>query len=359
MEYQIISTIEEFASIRVEWEKIEKSDPDTMFFMTFEYRYTWWEVYNDHPDYNLFIICVKHNNEIVGIAPFVLKKSHKGYFSYTSLMFLGDGDYKDFVIAKNKDVKLETIYKTIFEAINENDNSWDEIFITHISQNSQLSGYLLKSEYNKYFSYLTENPYINFDEFESYEDYCKKFLPSNINRLQKKISKSFKYSLSISNNNMIEAFSKIHIAEKNYHVEAGRINRHSIFEDERKYLFRKKLFASSSNVLNFYLTQEGSGKILAYCTGVVYGNIFVYTNSAYLPEYSSFGLGRLLFYSIFEHLYNHQTIRIFDFGTGRYSWKFEWTNRYNFNYKLNIINSKSIKLRMYNKIKNIKKAIKE
>jgi hypothetical protein len=356
MEYQVITTIEEFASLKTAWEKIEKSDPDIMFFSTFEYRYTWWEIYQNHPNYNLWIVCVKHNNEIVGIAPFIRKKTQKRFLSYTSLMFLGDGDYKDFLILNNPEIKVESVYKVIFETISSYEHLWDEIRLTHISQKSSLALFLLKSEYNGDFKYLIENPYISFKDFKDFKDFSSKQIPKKTNQYSNRLKRETNYSFHITNKNLIDEFSKIHIAEKNHLHSYGKTHRSSLFENSFSYKFIDSLF-SKGLYTSYYLYDNISKEIMIFNYGFSYNNVFNSITTAFNPSYSHLGVGKILYYEIFKNNFLNPIWDIFDTGTGRYPWKFEWATGFNFLYQLHIVNPKAKKMKMFYKYKKWKHSL--
>lgn len=356
MEYQIITTIEEFASIKTEWERVEKSAPNTMFFSTFEYRFTWWEVYKNHPDYNLWIVCIKHNNSIVGIAPFVLKETHKRFISYTSLMFLGEGDYKDFLILNNPEIKAESVYKVIFETINTYEHLWDEIRLSHISQKSSLALYLLKSEYNRNFKYLIENPYINLKEFMDFNEFSSKRIPKKTKQYSNRLKRETNYSFHITNKNFINEFSKIHIAEKNHLHSYGKTHRTSLFENSLSYKFIDSLF-SKGLYTSYYLFDNNLNEIMIFNYGFIHNSVFNSITTAFNPSYSNLGVGKILYYEIFKNNFINPLWEIFDTGTGRYPWKFEWATGFNFLYQLHIVNPHAKKLNMLYKYKSMKTSI--
>lgn len=356
MDYRIVNTTEEFRSLKIEWEKLEQIAPEASFFSTFEYCFTWWEAYQNQPDYKLWIICILQNSECIGIAPLMIQKQKKRFLRFSSLLFLAPGDYKDFLIDIKSGVKPATFYKRIFAIIEENEDLWDEMHLTHISHKSPLAGYLLKSKYNPYFNYLIENPYINIAEYENFESFTSDNMPSKTIQYVNRLKKLTNYSLHITTENMIESFAYIHIAEKNHLQNEGKYERHSLFEDELRRSLFYELF-SKGLISSYYLYDNVKNKILIYNFGYIFQNVFHSINTAFDPLYEKLGLGKVMYYEIFKENFINQNWKVLDSGTGRYQWKFEWTSKFNFLYQLYYVKPESKKLLKLIKLRRIKKAI--
>jgi hypothetical protein len=346
MEYKVIGTIEDFESIKDDWERIENLSPITSYFSTFRYNYTWWKAYQDCKDLKLLIIVIYHNKENVGIAPLKIRKDKRRFYSRNILEFLGQGDYSDFLIDISKNIDPRKIIGDIFTIINMKDSMWDEIDLTHISQYTLLANYLFTSKYNENFLYLIEVPFIDFSKYYSFEDYTKAFLPKKIKQYLNRFQRQVDYKVVVTNKNVLGKISGVHIAEKEYLRAKGLIQRHSFFEDEYSRIFFNLLYANNSNVITYLLMDtKNNNDVICYYTGYVYKKVFHSYNTAYNPLYKNLAVGKIFNYLIFENNQIDKRWDIFDMGTGRYEWKFEWTNAFNLLYKLQIskpINNKFI-----------------
>lgn len=357
MEYRTITTLEAFETIKPEWLRIEQLLTEISFFSTFEYCYTWWEVYQNESEYKLWIICVYQNADIVGIAPLMIKKQTKRFIKYASLLFLAPGDYHDFLIDPGAAVKPETIYKHIFSVIEKNKKLWDEIHLTHICHKSQLAGYLLKSNFNPCFNYLIENPYIDISKYSDFNDFKDKRLPAKPIQYANRLKKLTNYSLHITTGDLIDKFAQIHIAEKNHLQSKGKLKRHSLFENDFRKRFLEKVFLKGF-ALSYYLYDNNLSKIIIYNSGFIFRYMFYSLNTAFDPTYERLGVGKIIYYEIFKENFINPRWSLFDAGTGRYPWKFEWTSDFNLLYQLHYIKPESRHLKLLRKLRKIKQALK-
>jgi len=356
VDIEIIQKNESFLQLKGNWERLEKQSPDVTYYSTFEYNSIWWKVYKDQDNLSLFIIVVRQNDKIVGIAPLMIEKVKKKLFEYRVLKFLGRGDYLDFLIDFSLQ-KPQTVIKDIFKIIEENKNKWDELHLTHIKHNSLLTSYLLKSKYNKYYTYLIEAPFLDLNGFDDFEDYCKRIVSKNVKTYLNNLEKVIGFNFFCEHGNILEKMAELHIREKEYLKKKGRSTRYSLYEDKNRLSFQNNMYNNSDVKKTFCITKN-NGDLIAYRSIYHYKNIYFSWNTAYDPDYTDFRLGRILFYLMIKQGFKDNTFKILDFGSGRYPWKFEWTNTFNLVYELKYSNPDNKKLKIYNKIKRIKKAIK-
>lgn len=356
MDCKIITTTIEFKELEKDWIIIEK-DSDITFFTTYDYCYAWWEAYQNHPNYKLWIICIYQNDIIAAIAPLMLEKDTQRFHTSINLKFLARADYHDFLINNAIITKPEKIIKKIFSIIEENNEIWDEIHLTHIDSKNILTHFLFKSKYNNQFKYLIENPFINTKEYLDYSDFTKRCMPSKAKQYANRLKKKTNYSIVVSTDNLMETFSQLHIAEKNYLMSKGH-NRHSMFENSEKTKF-VELLSEKGYVLSYYLVDD-KDKMIIFNAGHVLNNVFHSVLTAFDPEYANFGIGRVMYLEIFKENYLNPRWQILDAGTGRYPWKFEWTSNFNLLYQLHYVKpQKSIVKKIIKKLGVIKKAIVE
>jgi CelD/BcsL family acetyltransferase involved in cellulose biosynthesis len=357
MDVKIITSTHEFRSLRNDWERLEKKSPDVTYYSTFKYNYTWWNVYKDHRNLSLFIIIVFLDNRIVGIAPLMLEFVQKKILKYKVLKFLGRGDYLNVIINFSLHNPLTPI-KEIIKRIEENNAFWDQLHLTHINHKSLLAGYILRSKYNQYFRCLIETPYLDISLYKNYNDYKKLFIAKKTRQYKNKLQKKSNYRLIINRENVIPNLSKIHIKQKEFmnNIEGGN-ERHSLFEDKDRYNFYFNLYEKSNEKITYYLISD-SEEIIGYDTGFIYKDMFHSWNIAFNPKYSKYHVGKVLNDEIILSNFNDRIWRYFDFGSGRYPWKFELTKDFNLVYELKYINPDCKKLLKFNRILSIKDALK-
>lgn len=361
MNIKIITSTEAFYKLKEYWEKLQENNVDITYYNTYIYNKLWWEVNKNDNNKSLFIICVYVNKKIIGIAPFIIEKHKKAFLSYRVLKFMGKSDYFSVILDKTNN-RENTIIHHIFKEINNNLDKWDRIELTHIKQNSSLAYYLLRNNvYNKSFTYLIECPVIYLDRFSSFKEYKKKF---NINKEVKyflnRLHKDVKYKLKVykrNEENILKKISKIHQMEQKYLINVkNRKERKSLFKNNLIFSFLKKIYNSNDNVITFVLEDENFN-ILCYNTCYYYKKNLHCWNIGYNPQFGRYSISRILNYKIFEYIYDNNLANVFDFGAGRYPWKFKWTNDFVLIYKLDVWNSKSKKARFIYSLKKLKKLI--
>lgn len=343
---KIITTDNEFYALKSEWERLQEQDPDITFYSTFEYNKTWWDVYKKDKCKSLFIICVYYNNKIAGIAPFIIKKVPKTVFSYNTLKFMGSGDYLNFLIER-KDNKEFTIIKNIIDVVNNNNNKFDRIQLTSIKGNSILSTYILRhKKLNNNFKVLVECPVINKNNYINYENYKKSCVCPNVNAYKNRLESKFKYKFTAiinENNQLLDKLSEIHIKEQDFVNEEKNIKtRRSLFRNDREFDFVSRVYNKNNNIVTFILESEDKD-IITYIICYLYKRILYSWNTAFNVKYKKYCVGKVINYEINKFLFENNIADVYDFGAGRYPWKFEWTKDFNTVYQLSMWNIKTFK----------------
>lgn len=362
MQIKLITTTEEFFNLKESWEKLQEQDNDVTYYSTFEYNWTWWKVYKSNKNIQLFIVTAENNGKVTGIAPLIIETINKKIFSYRCLKFLGKGDYMGILLAHSPDVKRETVISQIFNFIESQYGFYERIKLTHIKADSRLAAYMLKNKkHNKNFKYLIECPILKFNRFQSFQAYKKEFGSSNAqqyaNKLQREAGYSFRV-ISNKNEDVYEKISKLHICEQHYLVKTkGRKERSSLYKDEFYSEFLKKIFHNNGNVITFVI-EDINGNVLIYETCYLYKRILHMWNTAYNTKYEKYNLGKIINLETARYLFENNMADIFDFGAGRYFWKFEWTGDFVLDYSIDTWNEKTLKSRVLKKLNEIRKKIK-
>lgn len=361
MQVKAITTTDEFLNLKEEWERLQEQDEDVTYYNTFEYNWTWWDVFKNDKKNKLLIIVVELNDRIIGIAPLIIEKVNNKIISYNCVRFLGLGDYLGIIIDRSANIRYGNIIKEIFNFIELKNKEFERITLSNVKSDSKLSAYILKSEkYNKNFRYLIECPILKYEKYSNYDEYRKEFFNSNSKHYSNRLKKKIGYNFKVIHNDKKEIYEKIselHIREKNYLIKnKGRKERKSLFNDEFYSKFIKKLYNNNSKVLTFII-EEAEGEILIYETCYLYKRVLHGWYMAYNPKYEDYHLGKILNLEIQKYIFEKKIADVFDFGAGRYPWKFQWTDDFIFDYKLDIWNEKNLKGKVLKKIHNIKTKI--
>lgn len=355
---KIVTTTEEFYSLKDSWEKLQEQDVDVSYYSTFEYLYTWWNIYKKDTNKSLFIICIYNNEMLIGIAPFMIEKHRKMVIKWNELYFLGRGDFLGFILLKNFSVKVNSIIKTIFNLLESNCKLYDKVNLTYIKYNSSLAAFLLKNiNFNSHFCYQIECPCIEYTNYNSYEEFEKKVIGASTKSYFNKFTREVKYNFKVINNkndyNVYSKISELHIKEQQILIEKmGKLDRRSIYNDENYSEFVKNIFENNDKVITFII-EDLEGNIMIYATCYLYKGILHGWNTAYDTSYAKYNLGRIINIEISKYILKNKMADFYDLGAGRYPWKFEWTSEFIFNYELKFWNNNNINSKVAHKLKDI------
>ncbi|MDL2310519.1 GNAT family N-acetyltransferase [Peptostreptococcaceae bacterium OttesenSCG-928-C18] len=349
----IINSLIELKKYEKKWLTLENK-VNLKYYSKFEYLKYWIDEVISKGN-ELFIIAVDNGEEFCGIAPLYIEKRKAKFVEIKELKFIGSGDYFNFIVDESK--KYNEIYKLIFNEIDKNSSRYDRVILNYIDFESKLARYILMSEeLSKSFNFLVEIPRLDFIK-------CQKLnISKNMKNYRNKLLKDSNYKMEIINgdkidDNLFKSIAKIHEEEQKYlSNEKNRINRYSILSEEVKGKVYNKLLVGNKNTIIFLL-RDNTQEIIAYKICYFYENEYFEWNTGYNPKYSKYRPNNTLYIEIFNHLLNTEFKGVYDFGAGRYSWKYRWANQSNFVYEYDKFYNTNFKIKLYNKLKAIKELL--
>jgi len=184
---QIIRSTDEFFLLEEPWNHFLDNLPGNRVFLRWEWLYSWWKTYRED-NYNLTIILVFRENEIIGIAPFyVVNISYMKVIPVRHLLFLGtkEGD----VISEFMDIIYNpgdenTVIPAVFDFLIR-ENICDDFSLHKLETSSKTISVLQRlSSDRQYFSILQEeyeSPYVS--------------LPATIDDFLNSLSSSMRYKI--------------------------------------------------------------------------------------------------------------------------------------------------------------------
>lgn len=366
MDTKIITDEEGFLQIREDWERLTDRDPDATYYSTFEFNYSWWQVFGKDRNKQLFILCHYRDNAMVAIAPLMIRVIDKKIVKCRVLSFLGKADYFNFIIDSST-FKSASIIRELMNTIEKQAVQWDKIELTHLRMETQLLKFLMRHDrYSKHTEYLTSCARVDSDDYESFADFEKEMLNTKLRRKKVKLKDDTGYRFRIvtgsESDDMYDKISRIHLQEKKYLNEVkGRRERASLFEDSNNEHFLKRMFKGNDKILFFYLETD-DGDIIIYKCCYLYRNVLYGWNTGYSPKYSHYhGISDVLLMEMIESLFQSSCTKQLDFGAGTYSWKFRWTNRFSVSYSFTMWNEsrqQSRLLRLLTQSRDILRAVK-
>jgi len=343
MEVNVINDIKGLETIKESWERLEKISENVTFYNTYQYVYRWL-INNQSKIEKIYIVCVSERNEIIGIAPLmVTNEKVLGTFWYKKLSFLGKGDFLNFLIETRPNPK--SIITKIFETINKF-RGWDKVDLTHLNKGSVLFNFLLRSSsYNSNMLFFGENPIVIRKKHDGFLNYKKHHIRKNVNNYYNKLRKNFDVQVNIYQGNeddVLKRISEVHI-ERN---QDGK-KRKSLFEQPETMTFLESIYSHGQKTLTFCL--ENKNDIISYVTCFIHeGNIHAWNNS-YNTRYEKYSPGDIIYMEAMKYFFSEESpYVIFDFGGGRYPWKFQMTNDFISMYRFNMNNKESKKYRLLN-----------
>ncbi|MFK5878237.1 MAG: GNAT family N-acetyltransferase [Flavobacteriaceae bacterium] len=355
MEVTVIKNIEELRGIKDQWEILENKSCKKTIYNSYQFLYNW-VVHQQANFENLAIICIHERNEIVGIAPLMLtnEKALK-VIRYKKLSFLGKGDFLNFLIESRPNTK--PIIAKIFDSIHKLE-SWDKMDLTHLTKDSNLVKFLLRSSvYNSATIFFGENPVVYRNKHIDFLAYKKLHVRKNVNNYYNKLRKNFDVNVKLywgDDSDILTRISKIHI-ERN---SDGK-NRKSLFEHLETMSFLRSIYEEGKITLTFCLENEHD--IIAYVTCFIENDVIYVWNNSYNIKYEKFSPGDIIYMEAMKYFFGEKSqFNAFDFGGGRYPWKFQMTDDFISMYRLNLNNNKSKKyklLEQYDKLFQIGKIL--
>jgi len=201
----LVDNIDAFRAIRDEWNTLnDQSDKGTLF-SSWEWLFSWWEIYQHNGKRRLHILCCYHGETLVGIAPLQILTHSKRYFPCNKqLMLIGTGEtdggkvlteYLDLIIdAKNPSSIIGSFTNTLLEQ----QKLWQganfpqlvaDSYLSRLFYGQNLSIISVKKEYG--FRTLVNLP-------ETYKDYLmglKKKKRNNITRMLTRLETEQHYEI--------------------------------------------------------------------------------------------------------------------------------------------------------------------
>jgi CelD/BcsL family acetyltransferase involved in cellulose biosynthesis len=321
-----INTIEEFRNLKEEWnELLARSSSDTIF-LRHEWLFTWWEVFGK--DKNLFILVVRENEKIVGIAPLMIVKTKLNLFPVRAVKFIGEkeSDRADFIIESDSKYAIEAIVSYLIN----NSYRWDIVWLKEILEDSamvnRLQAYLSKNGLKLWQGICSICPYISLDN--NWNEFWKSLKPSlkrNLRNRNRRLSEKGEVKFERYNNgsNVNDLLSQAIYIERKSWKGSDNIG---IFHSEDHKVFHKR-FADISRKQDWFdlsFLSIDSNKI-SFHYGFKYKNKFLSYNTSYDPLYSKESPGVILMHFMLQDFFR-EGIAELDLLNGEQSYKLDWTS---------------------------------
>jgi len=351
LEIKEITNDDEFKALRAEWnELLSQSKADTLF-LTWEWLWTWWEVYKKENE--LSILIARENDKLIGCAPlFLSKKSFYGIFKIKQAEFLGSGrvcsDYLDFILYPGQEAEILEAFLSYFERTV--GRKWDMLCLSDIWENSSTIDLLKKFSNQK--NFLIRNgtstvcPYLTLpDSFETLLGSLSKQFRKALRQYRRRLAKSGKVELyHVTKEEELSAamdeFIKLHQIRWQMTGHSGN------FYSKNYTKFHKKMASIllKKNWLNLVLLKVNQN-VVACRYGFAYNNKLLAYQGGYDPDWSKHSVGLISTSYCIEDAIS-RGITEYDFlrGTTPIKYRFKPLERKNITI---IIAGNTIKSRLY------------
>lgn len=321
MKLREINTLNDFESIKDEWNNLLDSCENKNIFLTWEWNFLWYKHYQANR--MLSILLYENEEGIKGIMPFASRNFHH-LIAYLENIGIYNSDYGGIIISDKSSEITEEIFDNLAGFIKksklplrmyetpENTKIYEEL-------KSKLSanGIFVRSQS------MSSCPYLSLHG--SWEDYwaklsghLKKDICGKKRKFEKQIGEiSFRKSLCIEElENDFNIFLQLQ-SKRRYSKGVEQIS-----DEEKDFLYDVSKSFLSNNWLNLSFL-EVNGNAISCSLGFEYNNVYYYYLPAFDPSYYSYPLGKIHITYILKELFD-KGFKEFDFLRGDEEYKSLW-----------------------------------
>lgn len=341
MSKKSVECIENIYTLKNIWNSIAEQDPTNSVFLTFEWLSCWLNVYA--PNVNSFIICVRENDSIIALAPFIIVSHSEFGIPLKRLQFIGhlNSDYMDFLILKDQNECINLILDYIYNQ----QVKWDYCVLSHFSGES---GNLLLlesilSKRNNIFKKLKGSicPYIKIQsDIETFLKQKKSGLRYDLKKSEIELRKKGELSYTkITDQScaLIDLPQFLEMLDK----RENQVNRIGTKQNNE---FRKQnfeLFINDESMwpnINFCKLCIDN-KPIAYHLGFEYNYKIYWYKPTFDVDFIKYSPGKLLIKKSLEYAIKNE-FNEFDFLLGDEPYKFQWSDKFRDSYDIIFANQK-------------------
>lgn len=342
---QEISSFRDFLNFKDSWNSLLEKSDNNCIFLTWEWLKTWLETFQGDSKL-LILLGYSNSNELVGIAPLIVRKRKIIGVNIRSIEYIGSGqevtpDQLSFITLPQD--KTDFI-KKIFIYLGEIKTDWDIIRLGDAREDAQLLNNLknLVGNNKYYINYNGVCPYIELPKtWAEYAGRLSSKFRYNFGRREKIFSKDFtvEFSVSVGTDSINEVMDKFHEIHKKRMLtkKTVGVSMMPCFWDfhrkisleflKRGWLFLGLLKANSEIVACQYSFQYNN-KVYFYQVGME-------------SEYSKYGLGSIVIANMIKESIR-RGLGEYDFLRGNEPYKFYWAQDFRRNLEI-IVWNKTLK----------------
>ena len=354
-----ISSTEDFAALREEWDALLAVSPANTAFLTWEWAFSWWEAFHG-PDTDLFVLVATDHEKTVGIAPLVqTRRRLGGLWSLRQIKFLGAeraaGDYLDFLIDSR--VEGRDVLQAMGEYLRQHGAEWDFLSLLEVPERSVHLPWLAETARDLGYRFSQDRLRV-----------CPATaLPPTWSALELSLSKDFRRNLKYKKRQLLEkrggvfrladtknlgaeldAFWTLHEKRWNSRGERGS------FTDPDKREFYRRMAAryAQKDWLRLYFLAVRDTPI-ATLLALRYGGRIYGLQTGFDPAWSKLSVGHVLLACVLQQAIQ-EGCGEYDFLRGTETYKYDWRARDKHTLALRIVNG-HIKARVLDALTRVKR----
>lgn len=330
---RLLTKTDKFKAIGREWNILLAQSGISSPFLSWEWLYTWWDVYAGHDRKNqLAIVAAYEQDKLIALLPgYIRKETHYG-IPMQVYAFLGSvNESSDYLQVIQPDPANPDIPLQLFRFLLDHEHLSIDLFdISNVLENIPFLQVFEKINDAGNFSQQIKHhricPYIALEG--TYADYVQglsKNLRYNLRRrtrqLFEKNNASFGYITEKSQVDQgIDELFELH--EKRFETKEAE----SIFQADFRKTFHKKIakhFLELGYLRLFRLRLEGKTLAVQYC--FEYADTLYYFQAGMDPAWDKQSVGLVLMGKVIEYAYE-KNLKIYDLMRGGEAYKFRWTD---------------------------------
>lgn len=327
----VLESFEQFSALEDEWNTLLKQSSCDTVFMTWEWVSTWWEFFHENNDLWMITCRDEKTNQLVGIAPLIVKNTHSLGLQEKTLTMIGNGsaapDHLDFIIHNDYIVNVSTIF---VEQIWAARSQWQRIVLDGIVSNSNVLTQLLERTGSQ--KQVTQNicPYLTLPEdWTSLKQSYGKSMRYNLGRFERRLERDYPGVINFKKITELEEVDDfISVLVELHTASQQRKNNDGLFSNQTMIDFHTKLAKVflEAGFLRSYTLNVGQTSIAAlHC--FQYNGVVSFYQSGFDQFWQRYSPGTQIMSHVIQEAILEKNI-VFDFLRGEEDYKFKWTESY-------------------------------
>lgn len=318
LKLQWVTEATSFYQLKIEWNKLASYYP-AQFYFRHEWFESAWQWAQEQGQ--LKILAVYHHNQLVAIAPLLLKNIvYKGIpFKQLEFLSVPDTQMCDLILAPHYYEAGTFILEYILR-----DKSWDKLKLHYLKSNSALSLFTQTLSRPFTLEITTQHPIVRIDEeWDSFYATKSRRLKKGNNLCRNHLEKEG--AIALENLSGLPKDKLLHILQ-DISKQSWKQSTQTTFDQKGPYAFIKRL--TEVSIENNWLSVWGlrlNDAIIAIEYQIEYNNQIYALRADYLESKASLSPGTYLNWQILETLFKQQK-SIYYMGPGENSYKQRWQN---------------------------------